>query len=60
MIAGGEGVFIAVFWYLGRAYAEGLFDAMNIPSFHIELSVWEYAELSTQWVLLFTIFFLLD
>ncbi len=41
------GLFVAIFWVYGRSYAAGYFDAMNIPSYHVAFSVFEYAE--TVW-----------
>jgi hypothetical protein len=38
------GVVLASFWFIGRRYAEGSQDAMNIPSSLITLSDWDYAE----------------
>lgn len=46
VLGGVTGIIVAVLWVAGRFYAAGYFGAMNIPSFQINFSVWEYAEVS--------------
>lgn len=41
---GTTGLIVAVLWLVGRYYAPGYFRAMYIPSFQINLSVWEYED----------------
>jgi hypothetical protein len=43
-------LFVALLWLMGRSYARGYFqEAMGIPLYHIDLSIWEYGE--TAWLL---------
>jgi hypothetical protein len=49
------GVFVVLLWLAGRAYATGYFSAMNIPSYHVSFSVWEYAEVSWLPLVLYVI-----
>lgn len=46
ILGGLTGLVVAILWVAGRFYMAGYFDAMNIPSSQINLSVWEYAEAS--------------
>lgn len=46
ILGGVAGIVIAILWVAGRFYAAGYFEAMNIPAFQINFSIWEYAELS--------------
>lgn len=55
ILGGITGVVVAILWVAGRFYATAYFNAMNIPSFQITYSIWEYAE--SSWLLLI-IFFL--
>jgi len=48
ILGGITGLAVAVLWLAGRSYTAGYFSSMNIPSFQINLSVWEYAEASWQ------------
>jgi hypothetical protein len=41
-----SGISIAIFWLTGRSYASGFFSAMNIPSYLLNFSIYEYAEVS--------------
>lgn len=59
VFAGSAGLFIAIFWFLGRVFADGYFGAMNIPAVQIQLSIWEYAELATLRILYLTMSFFL-
>ncbi|MGD8457354.1 MAG: hypothetical protein PVF83_13315 [Anaerolineales bacterium] len=44
LIGGLSGFFVALLWVFGRAYARGYFEAMNIPTYYVSFSTWEYAE----------------
>lgn len=44
VLGGLVGFSVAVLWITGRAFAAGYFEAMNIPSYHVSFSVWEYSE----------------
>jgi hypothetical protein len=46
VLGGITGLIIALLWISGRMYAAGYFGAMGIPSFQVNFSVWEYAEVS--------------
>ena len=46
VLGGLTGIIVAIFWIAGRFYAAGYYGAMNIPSYQINFSIWEYAELS--------------
>jgi len=48
ILGGVTGLIVAILWLGGRSYAAGYFSAMNIPSFQINFSIWEYAEASWQ------------
>ena len=48
ILGGTTGLVVAVLWIAGRSYSAGYFSAMNIPSFQINFSIWEYAEASWQ------------
>jgi len=48
ILGGITGFIVAILWLGGRAYMAGYFSAMNIPSFQINFSIWEYAEASWQ------------
>jgi len=53
------GIFISILWLGGREYSAGYFGSMNIPSYYLKFSVWEYAE--TSWfifliIILITLF----
>ena len=48
ILGGITGLIVAILWLGGRSYMEGYFTAMNIPSFQINFSIWEYAEASWQ------------
>lgn len=43
-ITGATGLFLALLWVAGRAYASGYFGAMNIPSYQVTFTPWEYAD----------------
>jgi hypothetical protein len=56
VLGGITGIIVAILWLGGRFYADGYFSAMNIPSYQINFSIWEYAE--TSWMRL--IFYFLE
>ena len=41
-------VFVALLYLAGRSFATGYFSAMNIPSYQVTFSLWEYGE--ATWV----------
>lgn len=43
-LTGTAGFFIAMMWIAGRMYASHYFAAMNIASYQVNFSIWEYAE----------------
>ena len=54
VLGGITGIIVAILWVAGRFYTIAYFNAMNIPSFQINYSIWEYAEAS--WMLLIMYF----
>jgi hypothetical protein len=46
ILGGITGIIVAILWIAGRFYAAGYYSAMNIPSFQVNFSIWEYAEVS--------------
>jgi len=44
LIIGYSGIFLALLWITGRAFASGYFDAMNVPIYLVNFSIYEYAE----------------
>jgi len=55
VLGGITGLIVAILWVSGRLYMVGYFSAMNIPSFQISYSVWEYAEASWLYLLIYLI-----
>lgn len=55
MISAGAGVFAALLYLAGRSYASGYFEAMNIPSYQVSFSIWEYGEAAWFPLLLYPI-----
>lgn len=44
-IAGGiTAIVVALLWAIGRQYVKGYFDAVNIPAFQSNLTLWDYGE----------------
>lgn len=56
ILGGFAGLFAVIFWVSGRMYAAGFLSAMNIPSYHVKFSSWEYSE--QGWIYIFGITFL--
>lgn len=44
LLSAGAGVLTALIYLSGRYYAGGYFGAMNIPSYQVSFSLWEYGE----------------
>jgi hypothetical protein len=42
----GTGIFSALLYLAGRSFASGYFVAMNIPSYQVGFSIWEYGEVA--------------
>lgn len=53
VISAGAGIFTALLYLTGRYYASGYFSAMNIPSYQVNFSIWEYGEVAWLPLLLF-------
>ncbi len=53
ILGGITGTIVAILWLAGRVYMAAYFDAMNIPAFQINFSVWEYAEAAWSRVILY-------
>lgn len=46
LISAGAGIFSVLLYLSGRSFASGYFSAMNIPSYHVSFSIWEYGEVA--------------
>lgn len=46
MVSAGAGIFAALLYLAGRSFASGYFEAMNIPSYQVSFSMWEYGEVA--------------
>ena len=46
LIGAGTGIFVALLYLAGRSFASGYFSAMNIPSYQVNFSLWEYGEVA--------------
>lgn len=46
LISAGAGIFDALLYLAGRSFASGYFEAMNIPSYQVSFSLWEYGEVA--------------
>ncbi|MCX6082405.1 MAG: hypothetical protein NTW32_23000 [Chloroflexi bacterium] len=46
LISAGTGIFAALLYLAGRSFAGGYFEAMNIPGYSINFSIWEYGEVA--------------
>lgn len=55
LIGAGTGIFAALLYLAGRSYAAGYFEAMNIPSYQVSFSMWEYGEVAWLPLLLYPI-----
>lgn len=55
LISAGAGIFAALLYLAGRSYASGYFEAMNIPSYQVSFSMWEYGEVAWLPLLLYPI-----
>lgn len=55
VISAGAGIFAALLYLAGRSYASGYFEAMNIPSYQVSFSMWEYGEAGWLPLLLYPI-----
>ena len=44
LVSAGAGIFAALLYLAGRSFASGYFEAMNIPSYQVSFSLWEYGE----------------
>lgn len=42
----GAGIFAALLYLAGRRFASGYFEAMNIPNYQVNFSLWEYGEVA--------------
>lgn len=43
-VSAGASLFVVLFYLAGRSFSSGYFDAMNIPLYLLNFSLWEYAE----------------
>jgi hypothetical protein len=55
LVSAGAGIFAALLYLAGRSYASGYFEAMNIPSYQVSFSMWEYGEVAWLPLLLYPI-----
>lgn len=55
LISAGAGVFAALLYLAGRSFAGGYFSAMNIPSYQVSFSLWEYGEVAWIPLLLYPV-----
>lgn len=55
LVSAGAGIFAALLYLAGRSYAAGYFEAMNIPSYQVSFSMWEYGEVAWLPLLLYPI-----
>lgn len=55
LVSAGAGIFAALLYLAGRNYAAGYFEAMNIPSYQVSFSMWEYGEAAWLPLLLYPI-----
>lgn len=46
LVSAGAGIFAALLYLAGRSFASGYFEAMNIPSYQVSFSLWEYGEVA--------------
>lgn len=46
IFAGLTAAVVALLWYLGRSYARGYYEALNIELFHLNFSLWDYGEVA--------------
>ncbi len=51
LIVASAGIFAALLYLTGHSFASGYFAAMNIPSYHVSFSIWEYGV--NAWIPLF-------
>jgi hypothetical protein len=45
-LATATGIFSALLYLAGRSFASGYFRAMNIPSYQVSFSIWEYGQVA--------------
>jgi hypothetical protein len=55
LISAGASIFAALLYLAGRSYAAGYFEAMNIPSYQVSFSMWEYGEVAWLPLLLYPV-----
>lgn len=55
LVSAGTGIFAALLYLAGRSFAGGYFEAMNIPSYQVSFSIWEYGEVAWLPLLLYPI-----
>jgi hypothetical protein len=55
LIGAGAGISTALLYLAGRSYASGYFQAMNIPSYQVSFSMWEYGEVAWLPLILYPI-----
>lgn len=55
LTSAGAGIFAALLYLAGRSFASGYFEAMNIPSYQVSFSMWEYGEVAWLPLLLYPI-----
>lgn len=55
LVSAGAGIFAALLYLAGRSYAAGYFEAMNIPSYQVSFSMWEYGEVAWLPLLLYPV-----
>lgn len=48
LVSTAAGVFAVLFYLAGRSFSNSYFDTMNIPSYQVSFSLWEYGEVA--WV----------
>jgi len=46
LLSAGAGIFTVLLYLAGRSFASGYFGAMNIPSYLVSFSIWEYGEVA--------------
>lgn len=55
LVSAGAGIFVALLYLAGRSFASGYFAAMNIPSYQVSFTLWEYGEVAWIPLLLYPV-----
>ena len=55
LVSASTGIFAVLLYLAGRSFAGGYFEAMNIPSYQVSFSIWEYGEVGWLPMLLYPI-----